>query len=66
MTKHDKLFILVFTVIVITALVTVFGNNHNPFEKRLKNGYKAGVDTEADAAVNQARKVYLQKKDLGF
>jgi hypothetical protein len=66
MKKQDKLFIFIFAVISITALVTVFGNNSNPFERRLKNGYKAGVDFEADSAVNQAKKVYLQKKEQGI
>jgi hypothetical protein len=66
MKKQDKLFIFVFAVISITALVTVFGNNSNPFEKRVRNGYKAGVDFEVDSAVNQAKKVYLQKKEQGI
>jgi hypothetical protein len=63
MKKQDKLFILVLAVIIVTALVTVFGNNHNPFERKLKNVYKPGVDIEDDRAVDQARKVYRQKKD---
>lgn len=66
MKKQDKLFSLVFAVIAITALVTVFGNNHNPFERKVKNSYKPGLDIEADSAVNQARKVFLQKKELGI
>jgi hypothetical protein len=66
MKKSDKLFLFVFTVITLTALVTVFGNNHNPFERKIKNSYKPGVDIIADGAVNQAKKVYLQKKDLGI
>lgn len=66
MKKPDKLFLLVLIVIAVTALATVIGNNGNPFERKLKNGYRPGTDYEADSAVNQARKVYLQKKDQGI
>lgn len=66
MKKKDKLFFLVLAVIIIVSLITVFANNHNPFERKLKNGYKVGVDIEADNAVDQAKKVFLQKKDLGI
>lgn len=57
---------LVLIVIVATALATVFASNGNPFERKLKNGYKPGVDLEADNAVNQAKKIYFQKKDQGI
>lgn len=66
MKRHDKLFLLVLSVIIFAALATVFANNQNPFEKKLKNGYRPGVDIKADSAVNQAKKVYQQKKDQGI
>lgn len=66
MKKSDKLFVFVLMVIIITALLTIVFNNGNPFEKSLKKGYKPGVDYEADSAVNQAKKVFLQKKDQGI
>jgi hypothetical protein len=66
MKKRDKLFLFVLLVIVIVALATIISNNGNPFERKIKNNYKAGVDIEADSAVNQAKKVYLQKKEQGI
>jgi hypothetical protein len=66
MKKRDQLTLLVFLVIVVTSLATVFANSGNPFERKVKNSYKPGVDVEADSAVNQAKKVYLQKKDQGI
>lgn len=65
MDRRNKLLLLSLTVILVVSLATVFANNPNPFEGKLRGGvYKPGVSYEADRAVNQAKKVYQEKTKL--
>lgn len=66
MERKDKLLLLVLSVILVVSVIVVFSNDNNPLQGKIRGGvYKPGISADADRAVNQAQKVYQEKKDLG-
>lgn len=66
LSRRNKLLLLSLSVIFLVSLIVVFSNNQNPFQRSLRSSYKPGVSQTSDRAVNQARKVYEEKKQLGI
>ncbi len=60
MTSKTKLTLLVLLVIAASSFITL-----SIFKKEVEP-YKPGVLAEYDLAVNQARAVFQEKKDLGY
>lgn len=65
MHRREKLVILVLSVMIAVSILIIFSNNQNPFVRKSRGIYRPGVDPDVDKAVNQAHKVYQQKKELG-
>ncbi len=62
--RRNKLLLLSLSVILVVSLFVIFSNNQNPFQKNSRNSYKPGLSLSADRAVNQAKEVYEEKKNL--
>lgn len=62
--RRNKLLLLSLSVILVVSLFVIFSNNQNPFQKNSRNSYKPGLSESADRAVNQAKEVYEEKKNL--
>ncbi len=65
MIKREPLVIIVLLVIVVVSVITILLNSQNPLIRRRTNIYRPGIDPVIDSAVNQAYKVYQQRKKAG-
>lgn len=65
MGSNTKLMLLSLFVITGVAITVILSDPHNFLTGKPKASYKPGISEEADQAVNQAVKVYDQKKSLG-
>lgn len=66
MSSRVSLLILTFAVIVVVSLAVILSDEHNPITGTPNESYKPGVSKERDRAVNQAYKVFEEKKNLGI
>jgi hypothetical protein len=67
MSRRPLLFVVALATIVVTALITYGYHTHitpNSGETFALD-YKPGISYEADSAINQAKQIYLTKKQTG-
>lgn len=65
MSARGRLFLLSFLFIILVSFLVILSDPFNPITGKPKQNYKPGISRDADRAVNQAVKVYEQKRDLG-
>lgn len=65
MGSNTKLLFLTLIVIIAVAFAVILSDVHNPISGIPKDSYRPGIFKDVDRAVNQALKVYEQKKNLG-
>lgn len=64
-TFNTKLLLVTLVVIITTAFIVILSDPNNPLSGKPKDSYKPGLYSDVDRAVNQATKVYQEKKQLG-
>lgn len=64
MSSRGRLFLLSLFIIIAVSFAVILSDPFNPLTGKPKESYKPGISKDADRAVNQAVKVYEQKKNL--